>query len=154
MRHTRFATLLCCLALLCAASFAQSPAANPANPAAEAVRQVLEAQQSAWNRGDIDAFMRTYNNSPDTVFIGTTIQRGYAAVLARYKKTYATRASMGTLAFSGLYIQVLNQNYAVATGKFHLARTAKAGGDASGFFTLVLQHEAQGWRIILDHTTP
>jgi uncharacterized protein (TIGR02246 family) len=154
MRHTRSTTLLCCLALLCAASFAQSPAANPASPAAKAVRQVLEAQQSAWNRGDIDAFMQGYNNSPDTVFIGTTIQRGYSAVLARYKKTYATRAAMGTLAFSDLYIQILSPNYAVATGKFHLTRAAKAGGDASGFFTLILQHQPQGWKIILDHTTP
>jgi len=154
MRHTRSTTLLCCLALLCAASFAQSSDPNPAAPATLAVRQVLEAQQSAWNRGDINAFMQTYKNSPDTIFIGTTIQRGYAAVLARYKKTYATRAAMGTLTFSDLYVQILDQNNAVATGKFHLARGASAGGDASGFFTLILQHETQGWRIILDHTTP
>lgn len=151
MRHTRSTTLFCCIAILCAATFAQSPAANPAS---KAIRQVLNDQQSAWNRGDIDAFMQGYNNSPDTTFIGTTTMRGYSAVLARYKKTYATRAAMGTLNFSDLYIQLLDQNYAVATGKFHLARTASAGGDASGFFTLIFQHKPQGWRIILDHTTP
>lgn len=154
MRHTRSTMLFCCIALLCASTFAQSSDRNQASPAAAAVRQILQDQQSAWNRGDIDAFMRTYNNSPDTTFIGTTIQRGYSAVLARYKKTYATRAAMGTLAFSDLYIQILSPNYAVATGKFHLTRAAKAGGDASGFFTLILQHQPQGWKIILDHTTP
>jgi uncharacterized protein (TIGR02246 family) len=154
MRHTRSTMLFCCIALLCAATFAQSSDRNPANPATIAVRQVLNDQQSAWNRGDINAFMQTYKDSPDTIFIGTTVQRGYAAVLARYKKTYATRAAMGTLNFSDLYIQVLDRNYAVATGKFHLARGASAGGPASGYFTLIFQHEPQGWRIILDHTTP
>lgn len=154
MRLTRPATILCCLALLCAASFAQSNMGNSASPAAATIRQVLNDQQSAWNRGDIDAFMRGYKNSPDTTFIGTTTMHGYSAVLARYKRTYATRAAMGMLNFSDLYIQVLNRNYAVATGKFHLARAATAGGDASGFFTLIFQRKPEGWRIILDHTTP
>lgn len=154
MRLTRLAALFCCLAFLCAISFTQSPTADETTSDAATIRQVLEAQQSAWNKGDIDNFMRGYNNSPDTTFIGTTTMRGYAAVLARYKKTYATRAAMGTLNFSDLYIQVLNHNYAVATGKFHLTRAATAGGNASGYFTLIFRHVSQGWRIILDHTTP
>jgi ketosteroid isomerase-like protein len=33
------------------------------------------------------------------------------------------------------------------------ARSAEGGGDASGKFTLVLRKTAQGWKIILDHTS-
>ncbi|HEX5234074.1 MAG TPA: nuclear transport factor 2 family protein [Silvibacterium sp.] len=144
MRPLRSAILLCCLALLCTTAFAQDSAA---------IQKVLDDQQSAWNRGDIDSFMYGYNNSPETTFIGKTVEHGYAGILARYKKTFSTRAAMGTLKFSDLIIKILGQNYAVVTGKFHLARTAAGGGDASGVFSLIFAREPQGWRIILDHTT-
>jgi ketosteroid isomerase-like protein len=60
---------------------------------------------------------------------------------------------MGTLDFSDLTVKMLGRNYAVVTGKFHLARTAAGGGDASGVFSLIFEREPEGWRIILDHTT-
>jgi uncharacterized protein (TIGR02246 family) len=148
MRYVRFTAILCSLTLLCAAAFAQ-------NNDAAAIKQVLNDQQSAWNRGDIDTFMHGYNNSPQTTFIGKTIEHGYDLILARYKKKFATRAAMGTLTFSGLTVKMLGRNFAVVTGKFHLARTAAGGGDASGVFSLIFEREpqSQGWRIILDHTT-
>src|SRR5437879_13618940 len=33
------------------------------------IRSVLSAQQEAWNRGDIDAFMNGYARCPSTVFV-------------------------------------------------------------------------------------
>lgn len=144
MRTLRSTTFLCCLTLFCAAAFAQS---------ADAIRQVLKDQQTAWNRGDIDTFMHGYKDSPDTTFIGKTIAKGYAPILERYKKNFATRDAMGTLDFSDINVKMLGQNYAVATGAFHLTRTAAGGGDASGVFSLIFEREAEGWRIILDHTT-
>jgi uncharacterized protein (TIGR02246 family) len=144
MRILRSTTLLYCLALLTASAFAQETAA---------IKQVLNDQQSAWNRGDIDTFMHGYNDSPETTFIGKTIAHGYAPILARYKNTFATRAAMGTLNFSELTVKMLGQNYAVVTGSFHLTRTPAGGGDTSGVFSLIFQREPQGWRIILDHTT-
>jgi ketosteroid isomerase-like protein len=47
----------------------------------------------------------------------------------------------------------LGANYAVVTGKFHLARTVAGGGDAQGIFSLVWEKTAEGWKIILDHTS-
>ena len=52
----------------------------------QAIRQVLERQQAAWNRGDIRAFMEGYENSPDTTFVGAAVTRGYRPVLDDYIK--------------------------------------------------------------------
>ncbi|HEY5070125.1 MAG TPA: hypothetical protein VII37_10055, partial [Candidatus Acidoferrum sp.] len=90
------------------------PAAISAGQAAErqadrtAIRAVLDAQQEAWNRGDIDAFLTGYWHSPDLTFSGTNgISRGWDAVLARYKKNYPDRSAMGTLDFSNLEFRFL-----------------------------------------------
>jgi ketosteroid isomerase-like protein len=60
---------------------------------------------------------------------------------------------MGKLDFSGLEVTLLGPDYANVVGKFHLARTAQGGGDASGVFTLLFHRTPAGWRIIQDHTS-
>jgi uncharacterized protein (TIGR02246 family) len=124
-----------------------------AQDAESAIKQVLTDQVSAWNRGDTEAFMQGYKNSPETTFIGKTIQHGWQQVLERYKRGYPTKEAMGTLDFSDLNVRMLGADYAVVTGKFHLARSAAGGGDAKGVFSLVWEKTAEGWKIILDHTT-
>lgn len=118
-----------------------------------AILFVLQRQTAAWNRGDIDGFMRGYKDSPETTFLSKGIERGYQTVRARYKRLYTTRQQMGQLAFSNLDIRMLDDNYALATGEFHLTRTPAGGGDASGVFSLLFQRTTQGWRILVDHTS-
>jgi len=115
------------------------------------IQQVMNDQVAAWNRGDIPAFMEGYDNS--ATFVGATITTGHAQVLANYLKRYPTRDSMGTLKFTDLDIRMLGADYAVVIGRFHLDRTAQAGGEASGIFTLLFHKTSSGWRIILDHTS-
>jgi uncharacterized protein (TIGR02246 family) len=117
-----------------------------------AIRQLLDKQTVDWNRGDVDAFMQGYEDSPNTTFVGQTVEYGYANILERYKKLYATPAAMGKLTFSNLAIRGLDSNYAVATGNFHLDRTTAGGGNADGIFSLVFKNEPSGWKIILDHS--
>jgi uncharacterized protein (TIGR02246 family) len=124
---------------------AQSPEA--------ALRKILADQQNAWNRGDIVAFMHGYDDSPETTFIGKTIQHGYQTILDRYRRNYSSRDAMGQLAFSDLDVRSLGPDHAVVTGHFHLTRTGAGGGDASGVFSLVFEKKAGGWKIILDHTS-
>jgi uncharacterized protein (TIGR02246 family) len=124
-----------------------------AQDAESAIRQVLADQMSAWNHGDIESFMQGYKNSPETTFIGKTVRHGWQQVMERYKASYSTREAMGTLEFSDLHIRMLGAEYAVATGKYHLARSAAGGGEASGVFSLVWEKSAGGWKIILDHTS-
>jgi ketosteroid isomerase-like protein len=118
-----------------------------------AIRQVLMDQQADWNKGDIAAFMHGYDDSPQTTFIGKTVEHGYAMILARYQRHYGSREAMGELAFSDLKVRMLGQKHAVVTGQFHLARTQAGGGDAAGVFSLVFEKKPSGWKIILDHTS-
>jgi ketosteroid isomerase-like protein len=118
---------------------------------ASAIRQVLENQQAAWNRGDIPTFVSGYWNSPDLTFSGSDgIVRGFDGVLARYQKSYPDQQAMGQLTFSGLEVRLLGSDNALVLGHWHLKRV---GGDAGGVFSLVFQHFPDGWRIIHDHTS-
>jgi ketosteroid isomerase-like protein len=116
-----------------------------------AIRKVLDDQVTAWNRGDIDAFMVGYWNSPETTFAsGDNVNRGWQNVLDRYKKTYGTRAKMGTLTFGDLEIKMLGKNSALVLGKWSLARESD---NPHGRFSLVFRKFKEGWRIVHDHTT-
>jgi ketosteroid isomerase-like protein len=119
--------------------------------AAEAeLRRLLEEQQSAWNRGDVDTFMQGYWRSGQTTFSGPSgVTRGWDAVLARYHRNYPDRAAMGRLEFSQLEITPLCQDAALILGHWHLDR---ADRPVSGVFTLVAKRFPEGWRIIHDHT--
>ena len=49
----------------------------------------MEAQQAAWNRGDIEGFMDGYERGEMTTFVsGDDITRGWQTVLDRYKQRY------------------------------------------------------------------
>ena len=117
-----------------------------------AVRHLLDQQTADWNRGDVDAFMKGYDDSPNTTFVGQTVQYGYSTIRDRYKKLYTSPAAMGKLTFSHLAIRILDAKYAIATGNFHLQRTPAGGGNADGIFSLLLRKNSLGWKIILDHS--
>jgi ketosteroid isomerase-like protein len=132
-------------------AFAISAAAQQTETAVTQIRSVLQAQQDAWNRGDIDGFMNGYARSASTVFISEdTIRRGWQNVRDRYKKKYSSRATMGTLTFSDLEITLLSSDLAVASGRWKLKR---ADDQPHGRFTLILRRLPEGWRIVHDHTS-
>jgi hypothetical protein len=50
------------------------------------IQSVLSAQQDAWNRGDIEAFMNGYARSTSTVFVSEDkVGRGWETVRERYR---------------------------------------------------------------------
>ena len=117
----------------------------------KAIDEVLKAQQAAWNRGDVDAFLVGYWRSPELTFSGSNgVSRGWDGVLARYKKSYPNHAAMGQLEFSDLEFRFLGPDAALVLGQWHLKRES---GDIGGVFTLVWQKFPDGWKIIHDHTS-
>jgi ketosteroid isomerase-like protein len=129
--------------------FAQSGARD--EKAKNDIRRVMEDQTAAWNRGDIEGFMRGYWNSPELKFVsGANVTKGWQPTLDRYKKNYDSRAKMGTLEFSDLEITILSKDAAVVLGTWKLTREADAPG---GKFTLVFRKFKDGWRIVHDHTS-
>ncbi len=134
-------------------ALAQEPPLHTASPTELGCVKVLLAQERAWNDGDLDKFAKAYKNSPDTLFISREINRGFAGLVDSYHKDYPNRAAMGTLTFSDLEVHSLDEHFAVTLGKYHLERTKKAGGNADGVFSLIMEKTPEGWRIVVDHTT-
>jgi len=129
----------------------QASAADERQADGGAIRAVLSAQQAAWNRGDVDAFLVGYWRSPELTFSGSSgVARGWDAVLARYKKIYPDRAAMGQLDFSELELRFVGPDAALVLGRWHLKREKDELG---GVFTLVWQRFPDGWKIIHDHTS-
>lgn len=121
--------------------------------ARSAIGRVLQTQQDAWNRQDLESFMTGYWNSPDlTFFSGASIASGWQGALERYRKTYqGAGKEMGKLEFSDLRIESLGKDSAFVRGAWHL--TMSDGKTPHGLFTLIFRRFPDGWKIIHDHTS-
>jgi len=117
-----------------------------------AIRKMIEQQQAAWNRKDLEAFMSGYWNSPDlTFFSGAREAKGWQAALDRYKKAYQGAGhEMGRLEFANLRIEMLCPDAAFVRGEFRL--TMSDGKKPQGLFTLILRKFPEGWKIVHDHS--
>lgn len=114
---------------------------------------VLEKQQEAWNRGDLDGFLEGYEKSPEITFVGRTVSRGFDGLRQRYQNTYGSAEKMGKLTFSELEFRPLAPDAAFVIGRFSLARTEAGGGASTGRFTVILQKTPAGWKMVHDHTS-
>ena len=95
--------------------------------------------------------MDGYERADTTTFVsGDELTRGWQTVLDRYKQRYKSREEMGTLTFSDLDIKPINGSYAVADGRWELAR---ANDKPHGRFTLLFHRAGNDWRIVHDTTT-
>lgn len=125
---------------------------------AKAVRGVLEAQQAAWNKGDLDGFMAGYWNSDDLTFIsGGTLTKGWKATKERYEKRYkADGKEMGALTFSDVHVEMLSPTAAMVRGKFELVfakETDPKKKTPSGRYTLIVKKVGGAWKVTHDHTS-
>jgi beta-aspartyl-peptidase (threonine type) len=124
----------------------------PVEAADVAIRRVLDAQVEAWNKGDLEAFMTGYWQSPElSFFSGGDKYRGWQATIDRYRKRYQSEGQeMGQLTFRELDIQVLGPDSAWVRGRWQLVRSKDKPG---GLFTLIFKRFPEGWRIVHDHTS-
>ena len=137
-------------AAVSASTASPSPAATP--PSAEtAIRQLMADQAAAWNKGNIDEFMKGYWNNDSLMFIGHSgITYGYQQTLDNYKKTYSNADQMGKLFFTLLKVKRLSPDYYFVIGKWLLKRKT---GDIGGIYTLLFRKIDGQWRIVCDHTS-
>ena len=146
--QTRLTLFILCDILIAALVCAE--AEQPSNLVAE-IQSVLTAQQDAWNRGDIDAFMNGYARSALTVFVSEDeVRRGWETVSDRYRVKYSDPAKMGTLGFSEIEVTILSPDAAVVLGRWKLKRE---NDEPHGRFTLIFKRLPEGWRIVHDHTS-
>ena len=146
--------------LLLAAACHKSPRVevDPAPPSLDPQRltEVLEAQfqKSAadWNAGNLTGFMSTYANDSTTMFrSGPQFQHGFVWIEQNYAPAFAPGAKRDSLRIEGLSARPLGTTYALVTARYVLYRDGVT--TSSGPFSLVLQEQTDGWKIILDHTS-
>jgi beta-aspartyl-peptidase (threonine type) len=116
-----------------------------------AVESILRAQEDAWNRGDLDAFIEHYWNSEGLTFSseGKTT-RGWTETLNRYRQRYPTSEKMGRVTMSQLEITPLGDSAALVLGQWNLERENEP---VSGNFSLVVRKFDDRWLIVHDHTS-
>jgi len=116
------------------------------------IRKVLDDQNVAWNKGDLEGFMKGYWKSKDLTFVsGKDVTRGWDETLARYKKRYqADGKEMGTLTFSDVEVKILAPGVSLVTGKWELKLAKETVG---GRYSLIVKKLDNGWRIVHDHTS-
>jgi len=115
------------------------------------IREILEKQTAAWNRGDIDDFMNGYWENDSLMFIGKSgVTYGWSNTLKNYKKGYPDTAAMGKLTFTLVQVKKLSKEYYHVTGKWFLKRSI---GDIGGHFTLLFEKINNRWVIISDHSS-
>lgn len=117
-----------------------------------AIEGVLARQVTAWNRGDLAAYMDGYARTDALVFTsGGKIRRGWQATFDAYQKRYAQDPSaMGKLAFRVLSVDQVGADGAVVLGEWRLTGSPS---DGSGIFSVVLARRPEGWRVVHDHTS-
>lgn len=122
------------------------------------IKDVLNWSADAWSRGDLDRFMQSYEHGPQTAFV---VQNGllmsHRAIRDRYAAKYGAQPGpgaaqrMGRLRLDLIEVRMLDPSYALATGRYTLARAGQK--DATGITTLLFHRSAAGWRIAYDHSS-
>ena len=113
-----------------------------------AIKEVMSAQEIAWNNHNLEGFMEGYWKSDALKFYGSSgLTQGWDNTLANYKKGYPTPAESGQLRFVINDIsKIENDNYWVM-GEYHLKRSV---GDANGVFMIIFKKIDGQWKIVAD----
>ena len=116
-----------------------------------AIRQLLDQQTAAWNRGDIDQFMQEYWENDSLMFIGKSgVTYGWQNTLKNYERGYPDTAAMGKLHFELITVKRLSDEYYFVVGKWFLKRSI---GDIGGHYNLLFRKINGKWVIIADHSS-
>lgn len=116
-----------------------------------AISDLMNTQQESWNNGDIDEFMVPYLHTKNLRFIGSSgLNKGWQKTLDNYKRSYPTSEKMGTLLFENQEFERLGDEHFLVIGKWNLFRVSDT---LSGYYSLIWKKDAEGWKIIADHSS-
>ena len=109
---------------------------------------IMDVQQIAWSKHDLEGFMKGYWKSDSLKFYGSNgITYGWDKTLANYKKGYPTPDHSGTLKFKINAITKIEKESYYVMGAYHLTRKV---GDANGVFMIIFKKIKGEWKIVAD----
>jgi len=117
------------------------------------VVKIILAQQNAWNKGDLDGYLSHYKDSPDTQAVLANLVRGIDGIRSAFKQNFPNKDAMGSIEDTDIDVKALGDNYALATGRYHLNRPKKSGGPIEGTFMELFEKTQAGWQIIFSQST-
>ena len=143
--------LLCGVLAACASSGRTT--ATPASDVVQHLEQLMHESAEAWNRADLDGFLATYANDPQTTFMGNPPTLGLDSIRARYIRGYFREGRpRDRLSFDQLVTRMLGPNHALMHGRCVLTNPADNSNQYCRF-TLIWERRPEGWRIIHDHSS-
>ncbi len=139
------------LAGACAASSPERP-----TPRHQDVADVLLESAVAWNRGDLAAFMDSYEQTERVSFAGRDrFISGYSTIEDIYRRGYwgDRAAPADSLSFEVFEVRPLDDEAALLLGRFRLTSRTTGQLSSTGIFSLVFVHTEDGWKMTHDHTS-
>lgn len=134
-------------------------AATPAEtgPTQEEIEAVLADSAAGWNTGDMDRFLAVYSTDPATSFVNAEgIARGRSQMEATYRDAYDWSKKepdeRGILSLEGQDFRPLGPDHALYIARYVLSYS-DGSEPVTGLTSLVFAREADGWRIIADHSS-
>lgn len=139
-----------CVSVLFSVNLNAQEPSDSSSKAIAAIKEVMGKQESCWNNGDIEGFMKGYWKSEKLTFsAGGKTTRGWQATLDNYKKSYPSD-KMGQLKFDHLEFSTLGPQAMLVLGQWHLN---KDGLKKDGNFSLVFKNFDKRWLIVHDHSS-
>jgi len=150
----RFAPYRRALPLLALAAVAAcATGARSSGSDQQQIEAILQESAAAWNRGDLDGFMRPYLTGPDATFMAADVVRGYDAIRDFYRGSwFRGGAPTVNLAYRGIEMRPLGPNHALVLGKWFVSDKTTGQETRHGTFSLTWVRTPQGWRILHDHS--
>lgn len=141
--------LLALVVVACASTSGRAPDQSTARTIALAV---LDGAARSWNRGDLDAFVADYVDSPRTTLVSSQgVLHGRAEIRQRYVPRFVSSGVRDSLSFEGVEADVLGPDvihviawYALMRGDSLVARAPTS---------VVLVRDGDRWSILKDHTS-
>jgi uncharacterized protein (TIGR02246 family) len=141
---------VCLVATACSVSVSHGERAASPVSARAAAEGLLAHGATAWNRGDLDAFVSDY--TPDATFVtARRVVRGQANIRALYEARFRPGAQRDSLRFEDLEVDTVAADQIAMIAYYVLLR-----GDSvtsRGPTSLLLRRVAGRWYIAHDHSS-
>ncbi|MCA1748072.1 MAG: DUF4440 domain-containing protein [Parasphingopyxis sp.] len=130
-----------------------SPAGAGETPAPITAEQAFAEMRAAWNRGDLEAALDGYWNSPDLVWVSRSgVSRGFAQFAEGMRADFGDAPeTMGEFTAEILDSRQIGDYGAITVARWSIDRD---GEQIMGGVSTMLWRRIEGeWRIVLEHAS-